>query len=369
MPGIYDVRINNLLSQEIEGVGYWDVKFGQAPGEEGVELLPLSLKPVEAHVFLNVPTELVTPQVWNLVETGRLRLKANGKNVRHRDDWPESKPVPLPLDMPNSSSIVCAVATVRLAEAFTGPLIRVRRDSDQSEQDIPQVKLPNGLWVVDMAEVAAFCGASPGHAVEWYDQSGNGRDITQDAASNQPMIWTGTEGYRPTPSGAPTLYHSNDLRWDNRFGGNWNSWRRGGVAAYVDADSIADRGIMRVSDEKFGLSLDDGGFNGTPGIGFSRGNRKANLYVSPLAVEQQALAAVNYKRDETARFRCTATEDLANLEDTGSVQGSTLQVYQVGGASDLLGRGALGIFWGSASNMLSDEFDAFFASLRIALGV
>ena len=71
-----------------------------------------------------------------------------------------------------------------LRTAYTGSCIRVRRSSDNAEQDI-------GLTtsgVLDTAALLAFCAASSGFVTTWYDQSGNGRNATQTTASKQPKI-------------------------------------------------------------------------------------------------------------------------------------------------------------------------------------
>lgn len=76
-----------------------------------------------------------------------------------------------------------AVSTRRLRAAYTGPCLRVRRSSDNTEQDI---NFSGG--VLDTAALSSFCGAGDGFVVTWYDQSGNGTNPTQATAANQPRI-------------------------------------------------------------------------------------------------------------------------------------------------------------------------------------
>lgn len=69
---------------------------------------------------------------------------------------------------------------------YTGSAIRVRRASDNTEQDIGFVN--NEL---DTASLTSFCSGTNGFVKTWYDQSGNGRDATQSTAANQPQIVSG----------------------------------------------------------------------------------------------------------------------------------------------------------------------------------
>lgn len=63
--------------------------------------------------------------------------------------------------------------------------IRVRRDSDNTEQDIGFVG--NDF---DASAVSSFCGAGNGYVVKWYNQGTTGAtdDISQSTAANQPVI-------------------------------------------------------------------------------------------------------------------------------------------------------------------------------------
>lgn len=72
---------------------------------------------------------------------------------------------------------------------YTGDAIRVRRSSDNAEQDIGFVS-----GVLDTASLLTFCGAGSGYITTWYDQSGNARNATQSTAANQPKIYDGTTG-------------------------------------------------------------------------------------------------------------------------------------------------------------------------------
>jgi hypothetical protein len=65
--------------------------------------------------------------------------------------------------------------------------IRVRRSSDNTEQDIGFVaNVPNSP--IDTTALLAFVGAGNGFVTAWYDQSTNGRNGTQSTGGNQPQI-------------------------------------------------------------------------------------------------------------------------------------------------------------------------------------
>ena len=76
-------------------------------------------------------------------------------------------------------------AARRLSSTYTGALIRVRRSSDNTEQDIGY----DGSNVLDEAALTSFVGSgNNGFVTTWYDQSGNSKNATQTTAANQPQI-------------------------------------------------------------------------------------------------------------------------------------------------------------------------------------
>jgi PKD repeat protein len=90
--------------------------------------------------------------------------------------------LPLLLDaFPNAAA---AYSLRKMRAAYTGSAIRVRRSSDNTEQDIGF----NGSNGLDTTALTTFVGAGNGFVTTWYDQSGNGRDVTQTSSANQPQI-------------------------------------------------------------------------------------------------------------------------------------------------------------------------------------
>ena len=71
----------------------------------------------------------------------------------------------------------------KLRTAYTGSAIRVRRSSDNAEQDIAFVG--NDL---DTTSMLTFCGAGNGFITTWYDQSTNANNSTQATAALQAQI-------------------------------------------------------------------------------------------------------------------------------------------------------------------------------------
>lgn len=68
-------------------------------------------------------------------------------------------------------------------------VVRVRRSSDNTEQDFTAIEITNGT-------LATFCGGSEGFVAKWYDQSGNS-DVLNFTALQQPKIFVedGVGGY------------------------------------------------------------------------------------------------------------------------------------------------------------------------------
>jgi hypothetical protein len=84
-------------------------------------------------------------------------------------------------DYPNAAA---AYSLRKLRSAYTGSAIRVRRSSDNDEQNIGFTALGN----LDTSSLTSFCGSGNGFVTTWYDQSGNARNATQTTAANQPQI-------------------------------------------------------------------------------------------------------------------------------------------------------------------------------------
>lgn len=83
------------------------------------------------------------------------------------------------------SGAVVAYSLRKLSSTYTGNCIRVRRSSDNTEQNIGFVSN-----ILDTASLLIFCGSGDGFVTTWYDQSGNANNATQTNATYQPNIVT-----------------------------------------------------------------------------------------------------------------------------------------------------------------------------------
>jgi SPP1 family predicted phage head-tail adaptor len=81
-------------------------------------------------------------------------------------------------------SAAAAYSLRKLRTAYSGSAVRVRRSSDNTEQDI-------GFDVdgnLDTTALTTFVGAGNGFVTTWYDQSGNANNATQTTQASQPQI-------------------------------------------------------------------------------------------------------------------------------------------------------------------------------------
>lgn len=81
-------------------------------------------------------------------------------------------------------------------------VIRVRRSSDNSEQDFTAAQVADGT-------LTTFCGAGNGFVRTWYDQSGNDNHATRTDSSTQPTIVS--NGSLVTHNGKPAIQFTGGL--------------------------------------------------------------------------------------------------------------------------------------------------------------
>ncbi|WP_161957399.1 arabinofuranosidase catalytic domain-containing protein [Aestuariivirga litoralis] len=92
-----------------------------------------------------------------------------------------------------------AFALRRLSGGYSGPLLRVRRASDNTEQTIPATIAGS----LDTATLGTFCSGTSCFVSTLYDQSGNSRDAVQATTTAQPRLFAG--GATETEGGKPAL--------------------------------------------------------------------------------------------------------------------------------------------------------------------
>lgn len=134
-----------------------------------------------------------------------------------------------------SASASAAYSTRKLRSAYNGYSMRVRRSSDNTEQDIGFDASGN----LDTSALTTFVGAGNGYVKTWYDQSGNGRDATQTTTGSQPAIVASGTVYLPGPNSRAGLRFSGSDLPSYKFGAPSTNFSVSVVGSY-DAGSTAD---------------------------------------------------------------------------------------------------------------------------------
>lgn len=138
------------------------------------------------------------------------------------------------LDLYPNSQV--ALSFRRLSSTYNGNCIRVRRDSDNAEQDIG---FSNGI--IDSASLDAFCSGTNGFITSWYDQSGNNRDATSVAFVSQPLIYAINSIFLLNGKAAAS-FSGNEILKTSPFTGGPNDstflvCRAGGDDVIIDGDT------------------------------------------------------------------------------------------------------------------------------------
>ena len=114
--------------------------------------------------------------------------------------------VPLSVVIPTISTLLdsysgaaAAYSLRKLKSSYTGYAIRVRRSSDNTEQDIGFDSNGN----LDTVALSVFVGSGSGFVKTWYDQSGNNNPLFKNSATNQPRIVN--SGVVETVGGKPAV--------------------------------------------------------------------------------------------------------------------------------------------------------------------
>jgi hypothetical protein len=120
-----------------------------------------------------------------------------------------------PLLLDTYTGAAAAYSLRSLSLAYGGSVVRVRRSSDNTEQDFTATQVTDGT-------LTTFCGAGNGFVRTWYDQSGNGYHMVQTTTTAQPLVVS--SGTLRTLSAKPTLVFdgTNDLM-NQPTGANWQS--------------------------------------------------------------------------------------------------------------------------------------------------
>jgi hypothetical protein len=117
----------------------------------------------------------------------------------------------------------------KLDTGYAGSAIQVRRVTDNVTQDIGFVNN-----VLNVSALFSFLGSNPGAVSIWYDQSGNGRNLTNPTATEQPIVYAGGP---VTFNGAP--YFKLDGVDDRLFNAGFDPTNAGVITTFTVAISSA----------------------------------------------------------------------------------------------------------------------------------
>lgn len=256
-----------------------------------------------------------------------------------------------------SGALAAYSVSRRLRDGYTGALLRVRRSSDNAEQDIGYVA---GTGEIDTAALTTFVGAGDGFATTLYDQSGNSLNLAQSTAASQPVIVSAGVVNTVGTNTKPTLI----------FSGSQDMTRASTDLSAAHAFTLLTT-IRRESDAAttfyvgFGdVGTTNGAFNaGAPASAGANVSfrARANSGSSPTLTSSTAAAPVNLVvlsdcsfSGQTKRIRTNAGSFVSNTATlTGTVDFtlSTNTLRLGGGAStpSFIGRLSEFIIWPSTS--------------------
>lgn len=233
---------------------------------------------------------------------------------------------PTPLLLNTYTGATSAYSLRKLNTKYAGSAIRVRRSSDNTEQNIGFSG--NSL---DVSALTTFVGANNGFIVTWYDQSGNGYNMTNSTATQQPTIVSGGT----VLSDAYGYYISFDGSNDNLIG---TTNGVDGILTQGDVSySIYFVGLTTGTEQTY-ISQGDAGTNNT--LGFSTqattGYGLQYWYANDMSTNvdfrnTNIIAGLTYVVGGT---RTTSINALSNTTDTpgAHAQGQAAQPLYIGRA-------------------------------------
>ncbi|MFN5795471.1 MAG: beta strand repeat-containing protein, partial [Bacteroidota bacterium] len=132
------------------------------------------------NIALTLPAVTTAGSIYN----GTLTVK-NACGITSIN-YPISIPILNPI-LGTGITAVNAYSVRKLNPNYAGFALRVRRSGDDATQDIGFTASGD----LDQVALLAFVGSENGFISTWYDQSGNGRNITSSSISRQPAIVSG----------------------------------------------------------------------------------------------------------------------------------------------------------------------------------
>jgi hypothetical protein len=227
----------------------------------------------------------------------------------------------------------------KLRSDYSGSCIRVRRSSDNTEQNIGFVG--NDL---DTSTLLTFCGAGNGFITTWYDQSANANNSTQATAANQAQIVaSGVVITDPNTSKVTSTWTSDRYT----FGTSISPFTR--YYSSTVFNRVATSNVIAT----IGNSANLGGANGqTPFLWLGAANNTMRSYTPSTVVHDTSAL--------TGAFLVTSLKDGSNVKKmyrNGSIlpttateaaaDGSLLDVFGQAGGNYMIGRMSECIYWNS----------------------
>ena len=162
------------------------------------------------------------------------------------------------------SGAAAAYSLRKLRTGYVGNAIRVRRSSDNAEQDIAFDASGN----LDTTSLLAFVGSGNGFVTTWYDQSGFNNHITQTTAGNQPQIVS--SGVVKLLNNKPSIYFDGSSTYFNSSTQTVLSTGGGGYSIFGTAKPSGTSGPKCL----FYI----GSASGNNGVGFNLSNTQPRHY-------------------------------------------------------------------------------------------
>jgi hypothetical protein len=202
--------------------------------------------------------------------------------------------VTLPLD--GVSNVLAAYSTAfQLRSAYTGDGVRVRRSSDNTEQDIGF----NDASELDQSALTTFTGANNGFVATIYDQSGSALDVDQATAAEQPQIVTSGSVENINGEPAPDFGGTSILEAASPVGGNRTSLY---VAVVVE---FANNASLSTAAGSYNSGIDErswviGEFDNRLNVALSEDGTASNLKAYRSGVSSSGFHVVAFKWESSA---------------------------------------------------------------------
>jgi len=168
-----------------------------------------------------------------------------------------SKAIPINRFLDTFTGSAAAYSLRRLRSGYNGPALTIRRDNDNTEQNIGW----DGNDVVDVNSIINFCGSANGYVKTWYDQSTNRFDASQLTTSTQPQVYDGTTGTVTTPSlsnmnAKPAINKPNGVSNPQLVASSITAELNGGYSYYVVmGESGYNQNIFRIGSNSSNLIM------------------------------------------------------------------------------------------------------------------